>query len=136
MARLRRETLEQSVEYVTMGKDAGSCDTHLTGVEEDRACRMGRRLRDIDIRHDDDGRLAAQFKGDPLECVRRRLVDEFADSGRTRERNLIYQGMTDESIAGGFAEPRYDVEYAVRHTRFGRKNRPAAMSSEAFVLQA
>jgi hypothetical protein len=97
-----------------MGEEARTRDADLARIEEDRAGGSGGYLGDIDIGHDHDGRLAAEFERDALERSGRVAVDELADLGRAGEGDLVDIGMLDHTVAGRVSIAGDDVDDAGR----------------------
>src|SRR3546814_6507702 len=102
------------VENVAVGVVAQAGDADLSRIGEDRPRGAGARLGDIDVRKDDDRRLAAQLQGNALQRVGGGAVDDLADLGRAGEGDLVDQRATDHAVTAGFAQAGDVVERARR----------------------
>ena len=89
-------------------------DTDLPGVEEDTTGRGRRDFLDVHIGHHDHRRLAAEFQSDALQRIGRIAVDDLANLGRARERDLVDVRVLHQPIARRVTAAGDDVDHARR----------------------
>ena len=122
--RLIRDAADHPVEMLRGDVQARAGAADLALIEEDGAGRAGDGRIEIRVRQDDDRRLAAQLHRHLLHVAGRRLHDQPADLGGSREGDLVDAGVGGERGARRRTHAGDDVEHALREIPPRARARP------------